>query len=122
MNRRTLLGWLGALVPYCRKTREVTNGSWPLVPDGPGTVVPVDESKPRFRALDPGEFPDERLMHAHDWQRGPFSISATADRYWPPNLIIPVEHCRGCGLLRLPEGFRAQDGDVFNQPKPLRPL
>ncbi len=53
--------------------------------------------------------------HAHVWVKGPFYIQAAISLeepgFYPPQGLMRTEHCRICGILRLPEDMWKQDGD-----------
>ena len=54
--------------------------------------------------------------------QGPFYIAAARTfeepRYYPPQMLVRIEHCLKCGTLRLPEEFRPFHGEnMASQPK-----
>jgi hypothetical protein len=72
--------------------------------------------------------PTDRLIpvpepHEHRWVQGPFLIWAAyrlEDTGMPPtpqpgHALLPVEHCTGCGLLRLDAAYREQTGKVLGE-------
>lgn len=50
----------------------------------------------------------------HRFVEGPFWITASVTyeepTYYPPSGLVKVEHCTGCGMLRLPEAERKKEG------------
>jgi hypothetical protein len=50
----------------------------------------------------------------HEWAQGPFYIKVASSyeepEYYPPNALVKVEHCKKCGVLRLPEVLRGYVG------------
>ena len=50
----------------------------------------------------------------HDWKSGPFyvmvAVAYEEPDYYPPQGMIPVEHCTLCGLIRLSEAYRQEVG------------
>lgn len=45
-----------------------------------------------------------------EWVTGPFYITAASSYeepdYYPPEVFVKIEHCRKCGIIRLPESLR----------------
>ena len=56
----------------------------------------------------------ETAICPHNWVSGPFyvmvAVTYEEPDYYPPQGMIPVEHCTLCGLIRLPEAYRQKVG------------
>lgn len=65
--------------------------------------------------------------HKHDWKRGPFYLTAAKTYeepgYYPPSTLLNVEHCIGCGLIRLPKPYWNATGSCLDcvQPAEVKP-
>ena len=50
----------------------------------------------------------------HQWVAGPFyvpvAMSGEEPQYYPPQGLLPIEHCLTCGLLRLPKEYWTKTG------------
>lgn len=46
----------------------------------------------------------------HEWISGPFYIGVWIDPYADLHAYLQVDHCKLCGVIRLPESHRAMKG------------
>ena len=57
----------------------------------------------------------------HEWVQGPFYLKVAKTyeepNFYPPNAMIRIEHCKKCGLIRLPPDLKEYDGENLSQGK-----
>ena len=60
--------------------------------------------------------------HAHVWVKGPFYIQAAISLeepgFYPPQGLVRTEHCLVCGILRVSEDMKTQQGNQLGGEKP----
>jgi hypothetical protein len=68
----------------------------------------------------PYKLPDDSSTPCpHNWTKGPFYITAAQTYeepgYYPPSVLLRVEHCSLCGILRLPKDTWELNGDNMDE-------
>lgn len=58
------------------------------------------------------------MICEHKFISGPYWITCAGSReepaYYPPQGVVPVEHCFKCGIIRLSPSFKTQVGLYWN--------
>lgn len=79
------------------------------------------DGRDRYGCCGPRVNPDNVLNVpcTHEWVKGPFYIKVAVTyeepRYYSPGGLVNIEHCKKCGVLRLPKDLWDKTGENLSE-------